>query len=157
MYTRIALLTIHYSKHWSALTSNFQFEQLDVPSSKIYHMMEVLRELIVGSDDKAIIVSQWASYLAIIRGMLEVEGISFCELNGTVPVKNRNDIVVNFNKKNSGIQVMLLSLTAGVVGLNLIKAYYLFLMDLHWNPQLEQQAQDRIYRFGQKKEVNVFK
>lgn len=138
-------------------STDSQVFNMDVPSSKICHMMQVLREHIVGSEDKAIIVSQWTSYLAIIRGMLEVDGITYCELNGTVPVKNRNDIVVNFNNKTSGIQVMLLSLTAGGVGLNLVGANYLFLMDLHWNPQLEQQAQDRIYRFGQKKEVNVFK
>lgn len=129
----------------------------DVPSSKIIHMMEVLREHVADSDDKAIIISQWTSYLGIIRGMLEAEGVTYCELNGTVPVKDRNDIVVSFNNSRSGIKVMLLSLTAGGVGLNLVGANYLFLMDLHWNPQLEQQAQDRIYRFGQKKQVNVFK
>lgn len=52
---------------------------------------------------------------------------------------------------------MLLSLTAGGVGLNLVGGNHLFLVDLHWNPQLEMQAQDRIYRVGQKKNVNVYK
>lgn len=52
---------------------------------------------------------------------------------------------------------MLLSLTAGGVGLNLVGGNHLFLVDLHWNPQLEMQAQDRIYRVGQKKQVNVYK
>lgn len=130
---------------------------MDIPSSKILAMMNVLRKHVLCTDDKAIIVSQWTSYLKIIRGMLEVEGVQYCELNGSIPVKNRNDIVVNFNKKSSPEKVMLLSLTAGGVGLNLVGANYLFLMDLHWNPQLEQQAQDRIYRFGQEKQVNVFK
>lgn len=54
-------------------------------------------------------------------------------------------------------QVMLLSLTAGGVGLNLIGGNHLFLIDLHWNPQLEMQAQDRIYRVGQRKDVNIYK
>lgn len=53
--------------------------------------------------------------------------------------------------------MLLLSLTAGGVGLNLIGANHLILMDLHWNPQLENQAQDRIYRVGQKKTVFVYK
>lgn len=130
---------------------------MDIPSSKIESLMEILREKVIDSDDKAIIVSQWTSYLAIIRGMLEVEDVRYCELNGTVPVKHRNDIVVEFNKKNSGVKVMLLSLTAGGVGLNLVGANYLFLMDLHWNPQMELQAQDRIYRFGQTKDIIVYK
>lgn len=43
------------------------------------------------------------------------------------------------------------------MGLNLIGANHLILMDLHWNPQLENQAQDRIYRVGQKKTVYVYK
>ena len=52
-------------------------------------------------------------------------------------------------------QVMLLSLGAGGVGLNLTGANHLFLLDLHWNPQLENQACDRIYRVGQKREVYI--
>lgn len=52
---------------------------------------------------------------------------------------------------------MLLSLTAGGVGLNLIGGNHLIIMDPHWNPQLEAQAQDRIYRLGQKKAVVVYK
>ena len=52
-------------------------------------------------------------------------------------------------------QVMLLSLGAGGVGLNLTGANHLFLLDLHWNPQLENQACDRIYRVGQKREVCI--
>lgn len=130
---------------------------MNIPSSKIESLMAIVREKIVGSEDKAIIVSQWTSYLAIIRGMLEVEGIEYCELNGKVAVKNRNDIVVEFNNQKSKTKVMLLSLTAGGVGLNLVGASYLFLMDLHWNPQMEMQAQDRIYRFGQKKNITVYK
>lgn len=52
---------------------------------------------------------------------------------------------------------MLLSLTAGGVGLNLIGANYIIIMDPHWNPQLELQAQDRIYRVGQTKTVHIYK
>lgn len=52
---------------------------------------------------------------------------------------------------------MLLSLTAGGVGLNLIGGNHLFLLDPHWNPQLEAQAFDRIYRVGQRKSVHIYK
>uniref|UniRef100_A0A182HHP9 Transcription termination factor 2 n=1 Tax=Anopheles arabiensis TaxID=7173 RepID=A0A182HHP9_ANOAR len=53
--------------------------------------------------------------------------------------------------------VMLLSLTAGGVGLNLVGANHLLLLDPHWNPQLEAQAQDRVYRVGQTKPVYIWK
>lgn len=55
------------------------------------------------------------------------------------------------------LQILLLSLTAGGVGLNLVGGNHLLLVDLHWNPQLELQAQDRIYRMGQNKNVYVYK
>lgn len=130
---------------------------MDIPSSKIEKLMETLRQKLLHTNDKAIIVSQWVSYLNIIKAMLDVECIKYCELNGSVPVKFRNDIVVDFNKESSGIRVMLLSITAGGVGLNLVGANHLYVMDPHWNPQIEQQAQDRIYRFGQKKNVKIIK
>ena len=59
----------------------------------------------------------------------------------------------DFNKNTRGDEVMLLSLQAGGVGLNLVGANHLFLLDMHWNPQQEAQACDRVYRVGQKKEV----
>lgn len=52
---------------------------------------------------------------------------------------------------------MLLSLVAGGVGLNLVGANHLVLVDPHWNPQLENQAGDRVYRMGQKKPVKIYK
>lgn len=55
------------------------------------------------------------------------------------------------------MNILFLSLTAGGVGLNLVGANHLILIDIHWNPQLEAQAQDRIYRFGQKKKVHIYK
>jgi len=62
-----------------------------------------------------------------------------------------------FNNPNSNPRILLLSLTAGGVGLNLVGANHLLLFDIHWNPQLETQAQDRIYRVGQTKDVYVYK
>jgi transcription termination factor 2 len=54
-------------------------------------------------------------------------------------------------------QVLLLSLTAGGVGVNLVGGNHLVLMDIHWNPQLEAQAMDRVYRVGQKRDVRIYK
>lgn len=54
-------------------------------------------------------------------------------------------------------QVMLLSLQAGGVGLNLVGANHLFIVDMHWNPALEQQASDRCHRVGQTRDVQIHK
>ncbi len=59
--------------------------------------------------------------------------------------------------ENTGVRVLLLSLNAGGVGLNLVGANRMFLMDIHWNPALESQASDRIYRVGQTKNVKIYR
>lgn len=105
---------------------------MNVPSSKLEKLIDSLKEKIEEGDDKIIIVSQWVSFLDIVRGMLEIEGIRYCELTGRIPVKKRNDIVVEFNRKESKVRVMLLSITAGGVGLNLVGANQLFILDPHW-------------------------
>ncbi|XP_022229879.2 transcription termination factor 2 [Drosophila obscura] len=128
------------------------------PSTKMLKVMEILKSSILkGNNDKAIIVSQWTSVLDILRDHLENDQMSTLSLNGSIPVKNRQEIVNQFNDQRNPKRILLLSLTAGGVGLNLIGANHLLLLDLHWNPQLEAQAQDRIYRVGQKKDVKIYK
>ncbi|EPB77647.1 helicase protein [Ancylostoma ceylanicum] len=65
--------------------------------------------------------------------------------------------VNRFNTRKGDINVMLVSITAGGVGLNLTGGNHLILMDLHWNPALELQASDRVHRMGQTKEVYIHK
>ncbi|ENN79038.1 hypothetical protein YQE_04505, partial [Dendroctonus ponderosae] len=138
-------------------------------SSKIKYMLKLLQEEVIRKGDKAIIVSQWSSFLNLIRIHLKKQNIEFDQLDGKVPVVKRMDMVNKLNDSTNPMKVSgvdsgillnktdILSLTAGGVGLNLIGANHLFLLDLHWNPQLENQAQDRIYRVGQNKPVFVYK
>ena len=119
-------------------------------------VIQELRKILKDDDtEKSIIVSQWTSLLSIMKLQLEAIGIECVEINGQVDVKQRGGIVKNFNNNQHGPRVMLLSLAAGGVGLNLVGANHLFLLDLHWNPQLEAQACDRIYRVGQTREVSI--
>ncbi|XP_040168213.1 transcription termination factor 2 isoform X1 [Anopheles arabiensis] len=131
--------------------------RIERPSSKIEKTMQLLEEKIFHTDDKAIIVSQWTSMLDILATHLSERNVPFVSLTGKVQVKFRNDIVLDFNKPSGKSKVMLLSLTAGGVGLNLVGANHLLLLDPHWNPQLEAQAQDRVYRVGQTKPVYIWK
>lgn len=130
---------------------------LQRPSSKMLKVLKIYEEKVQSSDDKAIIISQWTSVLNILKTQFSVRRIPFLSLDGTVPVKDRQKIVNEINDPRSDKKVLFLSLTAGGVGLNLSGANHLFLIDLHWNPQLEAQAQDRIYRVGQKKPVFIYK
>ncbi|CAD6233363.1 GSCOCG00007156001-RA-CDS [Cotesia congregata] len=125
-------------------------------SSKLTVILNLVRD-ILAKREKLIIVSQWSTYLQIIgENLRTVPGATFEMFTGAVAVKNRQGIINSFNKEKNP-KIMLLSLCAGGVGLNLVGANHLILVDIHWNPQLECQACDRIYRIGQKKNVYIYK
>ncbi|XP_035723877.1 transcription termination factor 2-like [Vespa mandarinia] len=126
-------------------------------SSKMKAVLNMVKQ-ILDKGDKLIIVSQWSSMFEIIGSHLStIKGATYSEFSGRVPIKNRQVIIDSFNDLSRDPKILLLSLTAGGVGLNLIGGNHLLLIDIHWNPQLETQAQDRIYRFGQKKDVFIYK
>ena len=121
--------------------------------------MKKLKEIRDSSDNrrrqKSVIVSQWTKMLDIIAIHLDKLGICYNVIQGNIPPKKRNEYVEDFNTNPKGSEVMLVSLRAGGVGLNLIGGNHLFLLDQHWNPALEDQACDRIYRVGQTREVMI--
>ncbi|KYN02202.1 PREDICTED: transcription termination factor 2 [Cyphomyrmex costatus] len=127
-------------------------------SSKMKVLLNMVKDILQRDNDKIIIVSQWTMLLEVIASHLpSIKGATFNKFTGKVPIKDRQGIMESFNNLNSGPRILLLSLTAGGVGLNLVGGNHLLLFDIHWNPQLETQAQDRIYRFGQTKNVYIYK
>ncbi|TKR71873.1 hypothetical protein L596_019406 [Steinernema carpocapsae] len=139
---------------------NGQVEQMFELGYKSAKTRALLKELdkVLEKNDKCVIVSQWTSMLDIVECHLKKRSVRYTSITGKVPTKDRQERVESFNEPDGkGTQVMLLSLTAGGVGLNLIGGNHLFLLDLHWNPALENQACDRIYRMGQRKNVFIHK
>ncbi|XP_059198691.1 transcription termination factor 2 [Centropristis striata] len=125
-------------------------------STKIAAIVSELKAIRQKCDDqKSVIVSQWTSMLKIVAVHLKQIGLRYGVIDGSVNPKHRMDLVEEFNTNPNGPQVMLVSLCAGGVGLNLIGGNHLFLIDMHWNPALEDQACDRIYRVGQRKDVTI--
>ncbi|XP_020858418.1 transcription termination factor 2 [Phascolarctos cinereus] len=125
-------------------------------STKISSLLAELELIQKNSEfQKSVIVSQWTCMLKIVALHLQRHGLTYATIDGSVNPKQRMDLVEAFNNSCSGPQVMLISLLAGGVGLNLTGGNHLFLLDMHWNPALEDQACDRIYRVGQKKNVVI--
>ncbi len=122
-------------------------------SSKYDLLMELLPSLIEGRH-KTVIFSQYTKMLSILRADLEDKGIRFSYLDGAS--KNRLQIVNQFNEDQT-IPVFLVSLKAGGAGLNLVGADTVIHYDIWWNPAVENQATDRVYRIGQKKSVSSYK
>ncbi|XP_068221876.1 transcription termination factor 2-like [Palaemon carinicauda] len=138
------------------LTMDNPIFQRTMRSSKIVSIIEEIQKIrSQGTREKSVVVSQWTTMLEVVREHLREVGIRCHTISGQVLVKERGAIVEDFNTNPKGPKVMLLSLAAGGVGLNLIGANHLFLLDMHWNPQLEAQACDRIYRVGQTKPVTI--
>jgi transcription termination factor 2 len=104
--------------------------------------------------DKVIIVSQWTSFLDIFGHHLRAKGFTYEALDGRMKLEERTSVMTKFNEKAKP-QILLLSIAAGGVGLNLTGANHVYFMEPHWNPQIERQAQDRVHRFGQKKPVFI--
>ena len=103
-------------------------------SSKLTKVIEMCEELLdEHPEDKIIIVSQWTSMLGLVAACLDERSIEHCTISGDVMLDKRNEIVDRFNSDTSmDVRVMLLSLTAGGVGLNLVGANRMFLLDIHW-------------------------
>ena len=91
------------------------------------------------------------------RHLQETFGREALFLHGGVPKKKRDVMVERFQNESAGPPVFILSLKAGGTGLNLTRASHVFHFDRWWNPAVENQATDRAFRIGQKKNVQVHK
>ncbi len=123
-----------------------------VSSTKLDSLIEQINE-VVGENHRALIFSQFTSFLAKVKNRLDEEKIEYCYLDGKT--KNRGDVIDKF--KTSKTPLFLISLKSGGFGLNLTEADYCFLLDPWWNPAAESQAIDRTHRIGQKKQVMVYR
>jgi SNF2 family DNA or RNA helicase len=103
---------------------------------------------------KSVVFSQWTSMLDLIQGTLEVEGFKFTRLDGSMTRQKREGAIDAFNN-DASVEIMLISLGSGNLGLNLTAANRLYLCDPWWNPQVENQAIDRVHRVGQTRAVDI--
>lgn len=130
--------------------------KIDFPSSRRSSKVEVLlQELkLVPADDKAVIFSQWTSLLDVVSEHLTEAGILHERLQGSLSRDGKTSAIDRF-ASNPECRVMLISLKAGGVGINLVFANHLFLLDPWFNPQIELQCFDRLWRIGQTKPVFI--
>ncbi|ELR07237.1 DNA helicase rad5 [Pseudogymnoascus destructans] len=103
---------------------------------------------------KSVIFSQFTSFLSLIEPALTRAGVAFLRLDGTMAMKARAAVLKSF-RDAKGFTVILLSLRAAGVGLNLTMARRVYMMDPWWSYAVEAQAIDRVHRMGQTGEVEV--
>jgi len=127
--------------------------QSEAPSAKTELLLEELRE-VIDSGHRALVFSQFTSFLSIVRRALDSQLIPYSYLDGRT--KDRQALVDEFQSPD-GPPLFLISLKAGGLGLNLTNADYIFLLDPWWNPAAEAQAIDRAHRIGRTRPVVAYR
>ncbi|WP_430647380.1 DEAD/DEAH box helicase [Agromyces sp. GXS1127] len=125
-----------------------------IPSAKLDALFEQLDD-VLAEGHRALVFSQFTSFLDRVTERLDAAGVPYAHLDGSTPARRRDEEVARFRAGEAS--VFCISLKAGGVGLNLIEADYVFLMDPWWNPASEDQAIDRAHRIGQDKQVMVYR
>lgn len=136
--------------HPSLFIDNYEGE-----SGKLTQCIEIIKDAIQ-SNHKILLFSGYTSMFDIIEEKLKEENVSYLKLTGQTKVSDRLKLVDDFNN-NENIKVFLISLKAGGTGLNLTGADMVIHYDPWWNLSAENQATDRTYRIGQKRNVQVYK
>ncbi|KAK1975737.1 SNF2 family domain-containing protein [Colletotrichum cereale] len=108
------------------------------------------------SGDKVLVFSHSVRLLRILQHLFHNTSYSVTYLDGTVSYEDRQKAVDDFNSDPTQF-VFLISTKAGGVGLNITSANKVVIVDPHWNPSYDLQAQDRAYRIGQVRDVDVFR
>ncbi|KAG2078996.1 hypothetical protein BDR04DRAFT_1086056 [Suillus decipiens] len=108
------------------------------------------------ADRKILIFSQFTQILDILQAILKLKDIKYLILTGSTAVDVRQTLVDEFTE-DASIPVFLLSTKAGGMGINLTAASVVVMFDQDFNPHNDRQAQDRAYRIGQKRDVDVVK
>ena len=108
----------------------------------------------------------FTSFLDLVERVLQRDGFDHVRLDGTMSQKQREAVLKQFNRSKTSL-VMIVSTKSGGVGLNLVRANRVYMMDTWWNEAVELQAIDRyvvriavadvlsVHRFGQEKDVEV--
>ncbi|MCX7955238.1 MAG: DEAD/DEAH box helicase [Bacteroidales bacterium] len=111
---------------------------------------------IIQNNYKLVIFSQFVKHLNIYVRYLNMNNIPYFMITGKTSEKQR-DIFLNTFQKSDDLNILLMTLKTGGVGLNITAAEYVFLIDPWWNPSVEQQAINRLHRIGQNKHVFAYK
>ncbi len=134
-----------------------QSSVFDRRSGKLQRLEEMLEEVVL-EGDRALIFTQFAEWGKLLKAHLERQlGREVLFLYGSTPKKQREEMVDRFQHDPQGPRIFILSLKAGGVGLNLTRANHVFHFDRWWNPAVENQATDRVFRIGQTRNVQVHK
>lgn len=120
--------------------------------SKVLKLIEILKK---DPERKTIVFSQFRELLMLVGPILSSHGIKYVNYDGKMNLKQK-DKALDTLRNDPETTVLLCSLKSGALGLNLTVASQVVIFDPWWNPQIQEQAVDRVYRIGQTREVDIY-
>lgn len=133
--------------------STYILDQKSRYDTKVEETLNILKNVFDSGDEKVVIFSQWERMTRLIAKELDELGVRYEYLHGGVPSEARKNLVDDFTELPESR--VFLSTDAGSTGLNLQVASILINLDLPWNPAVLEQRIARIYRIGQKRNIQV--
>ncbi|KAJ4722406.1 Chromatin structure-remodeling complex protein SYD [Melia azedarach] len=127
-----------------------------IRASGKFELLDRLLPKLRRSGHRVLLFSQMTRLMDILEIYLKLNDFKYLRLDGSTKTEERGVLLKQFNAPDSPYFMFLLSTRAGGLGLNLQTADTVIIFDSDWNPQMDQQAEDRAHRIGQKKEVRVF-
>ncbi|KAI0743919.1 SNF2 family N-terminal domain-containing protein [Daedaleopsis nitida] len=140
---------------YKSLRRYIQDEDCYMQAGKVKVLLALLEQY-QKEERRMLIFSQFTQVLDILQKVLDIHKVKYLILTGSTPVDVRQTLVDEFTEDES-IPVFLLSTKAGGMGINLTAASVVIMFDQDFNPHNDKQAQDRAYRIGQKRDVDVVK
>ncbi|KAK4148055.1 switch 2 [Dichotomopilus funicola] len=143
---------------WAELYRN-RDSMLNLANPEFCGKWKILKKLLRfwhENGDKVLVFSHSVRLLRILQHLFHNTSYNFSFLDGSLSYEDRQKVVDDFNSDPSQF-VFLISTRAGGVGLNITSANKVVIFDPHWNPSYDLQAQDRAYRIGQVRDVDVFR
>lgn len=150
----IALLAALTELRLAANHPRFADADTQLESSKLTELLRLVQSL-KDNGHRALVFSQFTSFLSLVCEELTRAGVTFQYLDGSTPAAERGERIRAFESGEG--DVFVLSLKAGGTGVNLTSADYVIILDPWWNPAVEDQAIGRSHRMGQTKPVTVYR
>lgn len=148
---------IDLDENLESVNLNLNFEELVADSSKLKITFDMLDKWFCESH-KVLLFFQSVKMLQIAQKALKSfrPQFNFCTMTGSTPINQRSNIIETFNTDKS-LFIFLLTTRVGGLGINLTSANRIIIFDPDWNPSTDNQAKERIYRFGQKSDVQMYR
>ena len=134
-----------------AVTPKLLDTSLEFDNAKYDFVLDILN----GTNDKVVIFSQFAKAIKLFAKELNAAGYKVVKYIGEMSLEERDKAITQFQSDDE-TRVFLATLQAGGVGITLTSANIAIFLDKHWTPAINEQAQDRLHRIGQKKNVLIY-